>query len=210
LSSKSTWSFTPNKSTPLREKSAAPILTWQYLVEKLRVPVIIKEKVVSFLVPSGRDLSMTKVKTYHNCHILRIESAASISCLTADFGLCAVAGVRKKPPTLSKRLRTGQAFVSARGATQLLDVINLVEVSNNNAILDNRGQFTFNANGRKGIDFIYILNQKCIRICVQYKRFVLQDAVDLLWELGLVTISRGNGPVADGISDDDLERLLRG
>jgi hypothetical protein len=29
------------------------ILTWQYLVEKLCVPMVIKERVVSFLVPSG-------------------------------------------------------------------------------------------------------------------------------------------------------------
>jgi len=88
------------------------------------------------------------------------------------FGYCAVASFRKKPPTLSKRVRTGQPFMGAHGATQLLEVINLVDVSNNNAIPDNRGQFSFNANGCKGIDFIYIPNQKCIQICVRYKRSV--------------------------------------
>jgi len=29
------------------------ILTWQYLVKKLCVPMLIKERVASFLVPSG-------------------------------------------------------------------------------------------------------------------------------------------------------------
>jgi len=186
------------------------ILTWYYLIEKLRLPIIIKKKVVTYLVPSERDLPMTKVKAYQNCHILRIETAASISCLMAVFGLCAVVGVRKKLPTLSKRLRTGQGFVSARVGIQLLDVINLVDTSNNGEIPEIRAQFTFNAYGRKGIDLIYIPDQSCIRICVRYKKFVLQDALVLLQQLGVSTISRDNAPVAGSISDDDLERLLRG
>jgi hypothetical protein len=42
---------------------------------------------------------------------------------------------------------------------------------------------------------------------VQYKKL---DALVLLQQLGVSTISRDNAPVAGSISDDDLERLLRG
>jgi hypothetical protein len=69
---------------------------------------------------------------------------------------------------------------------------------------DIRAQFAFNAYGRKWIDFP---NQRCTRICVQYKKL---DALVLLQQLGVSTISRDNAPVAGSISDDDLERLLRG
>jgi hypothetical protein len=73
------------------------------------------------------------------------------------LGTCAVVGIRKALPAISKKLNTTDegAFVTARGGVQMKDVINLIDVSSNPVPIPNR--FTWNANGRCGIDFVYFL-----------------------------------------------------
>jgi hypothetical protein len=182
----------------------ASIITWDYLVEKLQIPVEEKAKICTFLVSSGKDLSITKVKAKYTCRILQIEDSKAISRLISIFGLRSVIGVRKKPPKLAKKLRMGQTFVATRGGVQLLDVINLVDVNINNNI--RRPQtFTFNANGRKGIDFIYIPELKSMRIFVRYKKYIVQDAIVQLRQLGVMSAEDG-----EALTDDEVERLIRG
>jgi hypothetical protein len=69
-----------------------------------------------------------------------------------------------------------KAKYTCHGGIQLLDVINFVDVNINNNI-PHQPTFTFNANGHKGIDFIYIPQLKPMRICVRYKKYIVQDAL---------------------------------
>ncbi len=75
--------------------------------------------------------------------------------LIGIFGISAVVGIRKRPPSTSKKLYSNNKNVTARGPVQHLDVLNLVDVSGNAAHPVN-DTFTFNAGGRKGIDFVFL------------------------------------------------------
>jgi hypothetical protein len=171
---------------------------WDYLKEKIQIPENVKEKVCSFRVPSGRDLSTTKVKARYNCCILRLEDNAAIHHLVSIFGVCSVAGVRKRPPALSRRLGREQSHITTHGGVQLLDVINLVDVQDND-------RFHPGQNGHKGIDFIYTPEQQSIRISVHYKKLIVQDALEKLRQLGVATVEDG-----EPLTDKDLERIIRG
>ncbi len=182
------------------------VLLWEYLKEKFHIPVVLKEKTYTFCVSNGRDLSVTKVKARYTCQILRVETPFAIQKLISIFGLSSVAGVRKPWPLLSKKLRSGEPFVSTRGGVFLLDVVNLVDVQDN-VFPAPRSRFTYNGYGRKGIDFIYTPELKMIKITVRYKKYIVQDAIDILRELGFIPRNEEGG---QQLSDDELERMLRG
>ncbi len=186
-------------TTVEKTKRLSPPLALVYLIEKLRVPEVVRDRVCTFSVLSGKDLSTTRVRAKYSCRILRIEDGESIARLIVVFGISAVAGVRKKPPVLSKRVGATQPIVTTRGGLQLLDVINLIDVHVNQYIPPVE-EFTLNAQGRKGIDFIYIPEQKSIRISIWYKKYVVKDAVEKIRALGV-------GSTQDGepLTDKDLE-----
>jgi hypothetical protein len=79
-----------------------------------------------------------------------LEDNESLKRLAGIFGNCAVVGVRKLLPALSKRLGRNDLVVADRGGVQMMDVV----IASNNNIL--QVTFSFNACGRNGIiDFIF-------------------------------------------------------
>jgi hypothetical protein len=48
---------------------------------------------------------------------------------------------------------------------------------------------------------------KMIKITVRYKKYIVQDAIDILRELGFIPRNEEGG---QQLSDDELERMLRG
>ncbi len=87
---------------------------------------------------------------------------------------------------------------------QLKDVLNLVVVLEN-AIPPPNATFTFNARGRKGIDFIFLPEQNCLRMTVRYRQFIIESALPKLHELG-IALPMERHP----LSDEELELLIRG
>ena len=159
-------------------------ITWQYIVQHINGIVVAKEKVCTYSVPGGADLSTHRVRARYPCYLLRVDNAEAISQLVSLFGVSAVVGVRKRPPKVIKKLPRNEFVVANRGGTQLLDVINLVDVSLNSN-LPTLNTVTFNAKGRKGIDFIYFPHLNSLKMCVRYKQYVLKDAMDKLHQLGI-------------------------
>jgi hypothetical protein len=47
--------------------------------------------------------------------------------------------------------------------------------------------------------------KQSIRISVRYKKFIVQDALEKLRQLGVATVEAG-----EPLTDDELERLIRG
>jgi hypothetical protein len=109
-------------------------IMWQYIVQKMNVDVATKEKVCTYSVPCGEDLSINHVKARFPCYLLQVENMEAISQLVSLFGVSAVVGMRKRPPKVTKKLPPNEFVVAKCGGTQLLDVINLVDVSLNNNI----------------------------------------------------------------------------
>jgi hypothetical protein len=177
-------------------------LTWQYIVENLNVDVASKEKVCTYSVPCGQDLSTNRVKARFPCYLLRVDNMETISQIVAMFGVSAVVGVRKRPPAVIKKLHA--AVVANCGGTQMLDVINIVDVSLNDN-LPPITKVTFNAKGRKGIDFIYFPQQHSLKMSVRYKQYVVGEAMDKLYALG-IALPREAAP----LTDDELEAMIRG
>ncbi len=177
-------------------------ITWQYLIEKLQIPEVVRDRVCTFSVLLGKDLSTTRVRARYSCHKLHIEDGETIARLIVVFGISADAGVRKKPPVISKRVGPRKPIVTTHGGLQLLDVINLIDVDVNqyNPTVE---EFTFNAHGRKGIDFINIPAQKSIRISIRYKKYVVQDALEKLRALGV-----GSNEGGEPLTDEELEAAL--
>ncbi len=124
-------------------------LAWAYLVEKLQLTQHVMEKVFTLSTMQGNDLSTTRVKTKLTCLILRVENRAKLMRVIEIFGISAIVGVRKQPPTIIKKLRRNDACVTVRGPVQLKDALNLVDVASN-ALRPLPRRFTFNAYGRKG------------------------------------------------------------
>jgi hypothetical protein len=124
--------------------------------------------------------------------------------LIGIFGISAVVGIRKRPPSISKRLYSNNNNVTARGPVQLKDVLNLVDVSRNAARPVNE-TFSFNARGRKGIDFVFLPDQNCLRLTVRYSQFVVEAALPKLHELGIALTTERRQ-----LTDEELEVLLRG
>jgi len=184
---------------------SSSVLIWEYLQEKLQIPVVQKGKTYTFSITMGRDLSVTKVKARYINHILRLETPGAIEKLISVFGLSSVAGVRKKLPLLSKKLRTGEGIVTTRGGVYLLDVVNFVDVEGNE--IPARARFTYNASGRKGVDFIYTPELRLIKVTVQHKKYIVQDATNKLQELGFLTHNEAG---EQRLSNEELERILRG
>jgi hypothetical protein len=56
-----------------------------------------------------------------------------------------------------------------------------------------------------GIDFISFLHLNSLKMSVQYKQYVLKDAIDKLHELGIAS-PQAVAP----LTDDELEAMLRG
>jgi hypothetical protein len=178
-------------------------LTWSYLKEKLAVPVHFKDKVCTISTIRSNDLATLRVKSRIPCEVMRVEERDSINRVMAVFGISAIIGVRKQPPATLQRIMN-QGKVVVRGGVQLKDVINLVDVTDNNFNAQQQ-RFSFNAYGNKGIDFIFFPSQQSLRMSVRYKHFVVESALPKLTELGVAS-PRNN----ERLSDDELERLLRG
>jgi hypothetical protein len=115
-------------------------------VQKLNVDVATKEQVFSYSVPCREDLSLNCVKARLPCYLLRVDNMDAISQFVSMFGVSAVVGVRKRPPKVTKKLPHNECVVRNRGGMQLLDVINLVDVSLN-INLPPLHTVTFNARG---------------------------------------------------------------
>jgi hypothetical protein len=178
-------------------------LTWQFIKGNLNVCVAERNKVFTHSVPSGKDLSTTRVKARNTCYLLRVDDRAAISQIVSMFGVSAVVGVRKKPPAVIKKLSDRESYVSSRSGVQRLDVINLVDVSLNDN-LPHPTNVTFNARGRKGIDFIYCPKLSSLKMSIRYKQYVVIDAIDKLYDLG-IALPRAAAP----LTDDELEAMLR-
>jgi hypothetical protein len=180
-------------------------LTWIYLVQRVGIQVHNCDKVCTVSAMRWNDLSQTKVKSRVPCKVIRLEDNESLKRLISIFGNSAVVGVRKPLPALSKRLGRNDVVVSERGGVQMKDVINLIDVASND---NNAGQrFSFNAHGRKGIDFIFFPSLGSLRICVRYNQLVVSSALQKLNDLGIAIPHAGhNIPLTDA----ELERLLRG
>ncbi len=84
------------------------------------------------------------------------------------------------------------------------DVINLIDVSSNNLPIPQR--FTWNANGRRGIDFVFYPTQCVVRISIRYRNFTVSRAMEKLRQLGIGTST----DPGTQLNDDELEDLLRG
>ncbi len=180
-------------------------LAWKYLVEKIGTPVHTNTKVCTVSTMRSNDLSMVKVKSKVPCQILRLEEVHLIVRLIEVLGASAVVGVRKTLPAISKKLSNSEgAFVTARGGVQLQDVINLIDVSSNNLPIPQR--FTWNANGRRGIDFVFYPTQCVVRISIRYRNFTVSRAMEKLRQLGIGTST----DPGTQLNDDELEHLLRG
>jgi hypothetical protein len=179
-------------------------LAWSYLVEKLGLVVHEKDKVYTQATVHSNDLAITRVKSKTRCKILRIDDRDSILRFIAIFGISAAVGVRKPLPSIPQKLGVDEENVKCRGGVQLKDVVNLVDVSSN-ALLPRPRRFSFNAQGRKGIDLVYIPDQSSLRICVRYSHFVVEKALQKLQDLGV-----GTSRNVQQLSDDELERLIRG
>jgi hypothetical protein len=133
-----------------------------------------------------------------------VEEIAALCRLIGIFGISAVVGIWKRPPSICKRLYNNKDNVTARGPVQLKDVLNLVDVSEN-AIPPPNALFTFNARGRKGIDFIFLPEQNCLHMTVRCRQFVVEAALPQLHELG-IALPMEHRP----LSDEELELLIRG
>ncbi len=167
-------------------------------MEKLQVAEHRKEKVFMISTMHGHDLSTTTVKTKMTCLILRVEDRVALLRVIDIFGVSAIVGVRKHPSSISKKLRSTDICVTARGPVQLKDVLNLVYVASN-ALHPLPRRFSFNAYGCKGIDFIYLPSQSCLRMSVLYSCFVVEDALEKLRDLGIAVPRNGAHP-----TDEDL------
>ena len=116
---------------------------------------------------------------------MRLETPPAIKRLISVFGLYSVADVRKKLPQLSNNLRLGEAFEMTCGGVYWLDVVNLVDVGENEILA--RAKFTYNASGWKGDDFIYTPELRLIKVAVRYLKYIVQNAIHKLQELGFLT-----------------------
>jgi hypothetical protein len=177
-------------------------LTWRYLLEMFEVQEHDLVKVNTFSCLSGRDLSTTSVKTKSPCKILRVEDEPSLLRVISVFGLSAVVGVRKKPPKASKLLGN-DTCTSRREGALTNDVVNVVDVESNANRPPAPKRFTFDARGRKGIDFLFFPEQSSLKMTVRYSSFVLGDIMEELYRLGL---PRRLGIAA--LTDDEIEELL--
>ncbi len=104
-------------------------------------------------------------------------------------GISAVVGKRKHLPSLMQiRLQQNDnEIVTARVPVQLLDVINIVDITSNAALgpRNAKCKFAFNGNGYKGIDFIYTPEMSSLQISVGNSCLVVQDALVKLNNLGI-------------------------
>jgi hypothetical protein len=86
-----------------------------------------------------------------------VDTRPSITKAQSLFGISALVGARKIPPLVTPKLLKDDQYVSSRGGLQMADVINVVDVDHNDELQPD--DFTYNANGNKGMDFIYIPEQ---------------------------------------------------
>ena len=180
-------------------------LAWIYLVEKIGTPIHTNTKVCTVSTMRTNDLSMVKVKSKVPCQILGLEEVYLIVRLIEVLGASAVVGVRKALPVISKKLSNSEgAFVTARRGVQLKDVINLIDVSSNTLPIPQR--FTWNANGRCRINFVFYPTQCVVRISIHYRNFTISRAMEKLRRLGICAYT---GPGTE-LNDNELEQLLRG
>jgi len=186
--------------------AAVPLsrLCWDYLVYQFEIPVHCKEKVSTDATMRSNDLALTKVKCRIACDVIRVEEKQHVLKVIELFGVSAVVGVRKALPAIPKKLTAGEPQVCCRGGVQQKDCINFVDVSDN--VPDQRRRFSLQVGRNRGIDFIYFPDQNYVKMCVRYRHFVVSDALVKLNELGIVS-SRVE---STKISDEELERLLRG
>jgi hypothetical protein len=134
---------------------------------------------------------------------MRLENRESINCLIAVFGIATIVRVRKQPPAILEMVEN-EAKVVVRGGIQLKDVLNFIDVTSNDFTRQAR-RFSFNARGKKGIDFIYFPSQSSLKMSLRYHHYVEESALPKLIELGIASPSN-NAP----LNDDELELLLRG
>lgn len=179
-------------------------LAWMYLVQKLGLPVNDKVKVCTLSTMRANDLSMLKIKAKIPCQVVRLENIESLIRLIAVLGNSAVVGVRKQLPAISNKIPADEDHATARGVVQLKDVINLVDVSSN-VPPPPRATFSFNAQGRKGIDFIFFHSHCSLRISIRYSHFVVSSALDKLRDLGIAELGNRRR-----MNDTELEELIRG
>ncbi len=185
-------------------------ITWRYLLDYLCLPEVKKERSLQSVLSRSKDLSITQVKKKVICFILRVEDMGSIRKLISIFGISAVVGVRKRLPALIQRLQpNNNDILTARVAVQLLDVINIVDVTSNAALgpRNAKSKFAFNGNGYKGIDFIFVPELSSLRISVRYSCLVVQDALVKLNNLG---ISANIEPAIQRqrLTDEEIELFL--
>jgi hypothetical protein len=197
-----------NQSTYSASNIPITAITWRYLVEYLNIPEVSKDRPLQSVVSRAKDLSLTQVKKKITCHILRVEDQASIIQFIDIFGICSVVGIRKHLTSMVHRLDPNDAVVSACVAVQLLDVINIVDIESN-AELGPRlrnSTFSFNGNGYKGVDLIFMPDVSSLRVSVRYCSFIVQDALAKLHALGISTNIQPEQ--RQRLTDEEIELLL--
>jgi hypothetical protein len=78
-------------------------------------------------------------------------------------------------------------------------------MTNNNIRAQRR--FRLNAEGRKGVDFIFMPDQSYLRITVRYASYVLHESLDKLIDLNIKVMQGVHGRNQQ-LSDEELEQLL--
>jgi hypothetical protein len=180
-------------------------LTWRFIVDIIQVPQHEYYKVNTFSCMNGRDLSTTRVKMRALCRVIRIEDREALCHLVSLFGISAIVGLRKKPPKVSQ-LKQNEASVTAREGALKVDRINFVDTTNN--LVRPQRRFRLNAEGRKGVDFVFFPEQSCLKITVRYASFVLHNALAKLQEFNIALVHGINAGVNQRLSDEELEQLL--
>jgi hypothetical protein len=179
-------------------------LPWRFIVDILQVEEHEAVKVNTFSSLSGRDLSTTRVKVRTPCKVLRLEDRDALLRLISLFGISSVVGLRKRPPRVCQ-LKQNDTSVSAREGALRSDKINLIDTTKN--IIRPQRKFKFNTEGRKGIDFIFFPEQSSLKITVRYASFVLNEALNKLWDLNITRRQVNNGQNRR-LTDEELDELL--
>jgi hypothetical protein len=81
----------------------------------------------------------------------------------------------------------------------------LIDTTKN--IIRPQRKFKFNAEGCKGIDFIYFPEQSSLKITVRYASFVLNEALNKLCDLNITRRQVNNGQNRR-LTDEELDELL--
>jgi len=177
-------------------------LTWHYIVLLLQVPEHQLMTLTTFSKLNGRDLSTTRVKVRTPCKVLRVEDNDALLHVVSLFGVSSVIGVRKRPPKVA-RLRQHDVNASLHEGTFLTDSINVVDTTNND--VNPQRAFRLNANGRKGIDFMYYPEHNKMKLTLRYSSYVVATVKTKIIQFNL--LNNTNQPNVQ-LSDNELEYLL--